>query len=427
MDKERMRPKDRTETLIEGDLLGAAQRIREFQNEVASADTTVLAFGCSDARVQWPKGPVKVLMENGEEKSIMFVGVSIIGSGLASRRRFYQTVHVLQDWGAKDLMVLATQHGDSDEIAHAKNHTSDSDVRLTCGLRNFMGTYKKELTEIRSLLMPWNDEYKRKTGDITKAPDRMELSKLTQECPDIMELIRSLSEKTGPEGYRIPQRLILRAAYRNSNFDIEENGEMVRKGLAEYLRHPDHKEIYRHCRVGLADYDHKKKTLSFLQPYATLGFADHEIVLPGVTPRTDAVQLPHHAIISFGQESIPIHNGVILPHIAGDQAQADNVFSANASIPTYQTLLCAVSETMYAVMHKVRPHHGDTNFSTLKDVVIICENNRYTSVVDEMVQTEEFSREFRPMLHELNGGKIYVVNLHRDTPDISSELSVVSV
>ncbi len=412
---EHMKNTPPTEQLLRSDLLELPTRVDQYRDIVASSDLAVVTFVCSDSRVSLPINPVELEMEDGTTKKTVFVGIPTIGGGLPSRSRFRGVIQELQNWGVSEdkIHILATQHGDSDEIEHSATHPfAESSERITCGLRNFLSGHKTELTEIRNMLIPWSDDYKRRMNDITRAPDRLDFSVLEKECPDILEKITALSESTGEYGLRIPRRLLLRAAYRNENFGIEENGESVRRGMAEYMRHPEFESLRKTARIGLADYDHQKKSLVFARKYATLGFKNSTMVLPDLIARTDTIQNPEYVVVSLGNQMIPLHDGALFPHIAGALSAPDNAFKACASIPTSPTILCAMAESSYAVLHHVHPHAGDKNFSALSDVIFACQNTAFVDALQTTITSAEFAQEYAPMFHELHNGIGYVVNLH---------------
>lgn len=243
IETERMHQQDKTEQQILTDIPGMKERVEEYKNVVRQADLCIVTFICSDSRVSLPQELVEIPMTDGQKVRAAFIGVPTIGGGLPSRSRVRGVISELGAWGVKPerLRMLVTQHGDTNEIDHGDG--------LSCGLRKFLYQNKEELLAIRSLLLPWSDSHKRKTGDITKAPDRCELSVLSRECPDILEKMYLLAEKTG-----VPTRLILRAAYRNGDFSIGENGEIVRRGISQYLMDREYKEILTTCEVGLAEF-----------------------------------------------------------------------------------------------------------------------------------------------------------------------------
>ena len=181
--------------------------------------------------------------------------------------------------------------------------------------------------------------------------------------------------------------------------------------------------------MGYAAYNHQTKELQFENPFASFGW-EKTVRLPDLLPRTDAIQSPEYSIISFGTKTIPLAVRKLLPHLCGSGSEtyippADNAFRTVASIPTEATLLCALAEAMYAILHKVHPHAGDANFADFKKVVIICDNDEYLAVVKRLLQYPEFIEEYLPALKKLQPEGLVAVNLHLDEAQKPAEQVVI--
>ncbi len=397
------------------------QEIQKYKGLVCSADMVVITLVCSDSRVSLPEGLVDIKMKDGTTKKVVFIGVPTIGGGIPSHSRFRGVKDVLLSWGvaAEKLRVLATQHGDTKEITSAAKAGSTEHAHdVSCGLRSFMEKYREDLIDIHNIIVPWSTEYKIKNRNNKLAPDRLELDVIRSECPDGMDLIDALHKKTG-----LPRRLILRAAYRNMSSAIADNEMAVADRVGQYVLSEEHEDLWGTCFIGAAEYDHQKKILIFNQNHSDLGFADREVPLPELTPRTDTIQNPNYVVISFGKEAICIHNGVVLPEFARTTENPDNIFRACASTTAIPNLLCAFAEAFYAVVHKVEPHPGDNNFSTLQQVVVVCDSDEHYEVLLQTLDSPEFKEEYLPIFKQLNAGKILVQKLHLDRPDIQPEMS----
>lgn len=393
---------------ITQDIEGISKRINEYIHELRTADMVVITLACSDSRVVLPSKQVLVPMKNGIQKHVMFMGIPTIGGGSPSRSRLRGIIKTLKAWGiAKDrINILVTQHGDTSEISAALAKTSG---HISCGLRTFFNQHKNELEDIRELLITWSRQYKRKVNDTRAAPDRLPLEIIAHECPEVMRLINTLHDNTG-----MPRRLLLRAAYRNGSFDIHGNELEIMDKVAEYIADEENKDIFPTCAIGAAYYDHQLKKLHFALPYADIGFKNKTLTFTHLPPRYDSIQNPQNVIVSLGEEVICIHKNVILPHIV--ESAPDNLFRSCASIPTVPTILCALSESFYAVVHKVNPHPGNANFSALKRVIALCDTQTHVRVLQEALLSDEFKEDYRDTFLKLNKGVIFVVNLNRDSP-----------
>lgn len=406
---------------IQQDIGGISPRIDRYIHELIAADHVVITLACSDSRVVFPSTPVVVTMKNGADQRVMFVGIPTIGGGSPSRSRLRGIIKTLKAWGVtKDRIgILVTQHGDTSEINAALAKTSG---HISCGLRTFFNQYKNELEDIRELLIAWSRQYKRTVNDPRAAPDRLPLEVITQQCPEVMKLVTTLHAKTN-----MPRRLLIRAAYRNGSFDIHSNELEIMDKVAQYIADEENEDIFPTCAIGAAYYDHQLKKLHFALPYADIGFKDKTLSFTNLPPRHDSIQNPENVIVSLGEEVICIHKAVILPHVVGDLHQPDNVFRSCASIPTVPTVLCALSEAYYAVVHKVHPHPGNGNFVTLKRIIALCDSQTHVDTLQKALLSEEFKTDYRDTFLKLNEGVIVVVNLHRDSPDTASTCQTLAL
>lgn len=394
--------KKKTTEIIKNELLGMKERLRSFEVLACQADLVVLTIVCCDSRVVLPDTLQTIQTAEGT-KQVLFIPIPTIGSGAPSRSRLRGVLSQIRSWGVdpEKIRLLVTQHGDTQEVEGEHDH-------ITCGLRKFFDTNKKELKRLRRQLIPWSVAYKRTHQDRSLAPDRLSLEILRREAPAIMNLVDRLYEASGKDSAtRIPRRLLIRSAYRNSDFDLEENEIGVFERLQEYLQDPEYSDITGTCQIGIAKYDHQKKQLLMHNADANLAFPP-VIEFPELTARTDSHQDPDYVVISFGAETIPHPISTILPEHCGTQIP-DNAFRTVASIPTVPTLLCAMAEGAYAILHHNHPH--DKNFVNLKKLLILCDNDAYVQVVQEMMRDPEFREEYLPMLKTLQPDGIPVINL----------------
>jgi hypothetical protein len=436
---------DVTTEAFKRDLKELPKRIEAYKELARQADRVVITLACSDSRVVVPQGLVEVKTK-GEEvndqaitrtEKVLFVRVPTIGGGAPSRKRLRGVLRAVMEWGVDSAKVniLVTQHGDTKEVKAAKNksahknedHVEHGETGVTCGLRKFLSQHGQELRIISDRLSAWSDDYKRRTLNPQNAPDRLALPLLEEECPDIMSLVKRLSQKVS-----LPQRLIIRAAYRNRNFGMVENGEEVRRTIGEFVRDPEYKDLYETCLVGTAHYDHQQKSLIFLNPYANLGFADETITFEDLPRRTDTYQDPENVIISLGDQSISLHKGEILPSFVGKGTDdvlppADNAFRACSSRATVPTLLAAFAEGAYAVVHYAHPHEGDLNFRNLKRVIVLCDTDEFEQVLRKAVKDPEFIDEYLPMFSRVDRGRIHIVNLHVNEENPQPTYSTISL
>ncbi len=402
-----------TDLHLEHDLKNMRTRIEQYKQLALTADMVVISLVCSDSRVVLPPELVNIKMENGSISKTLFMGVPTIGGGYPSQSRLRGVIRILEEWGVdkKKLRILATQHGSTKEIKNAlKKNEADGEHKVTCGLRQFFEKYQVELADIRGRLIPWARRLKQERNDKKVAPDRLALEEIEQLYPELMAQVNELHQKSG-----MPRRLILRAAYRNSSFDIEQNELLVAEKVGEYLQHDEYQDIYPTCLVAAAMFDHQQKNIQLLHKHAGLGTKDKVIEL-GLPAREDSIQSPQFVIISFGAEAICLHNSTLFPDMVAHRA--DNAFRACASIPSVPTVMCAFSEAFYAVIHKVHPH--DKNFADLERIVIVCDNDEYLRVVQEAIQGQEFQTEFKEIFAHLNQ-EISVVNLHLDQENAQVE------
>lgn len=406
--------------LFELDLQDVLTRIAKYKKKLIDSDMVVVTLVCSDSRVVLPIEPLSVQMDDGTEKMMVFIGVPTIGGGFPSKSRTRGVIRTLERWGVpkEKIKILVTQHSDGKERNAGK---AEPECKITCGLRNLLSKYEVELTSIREQLMVWSRRYKQQLNDPTAAPDRLELSVIGNAAPEIMAEVVALHKKTG-----LPRRLIIRAAYRNSSFDIKDNLLESLDKVAEYVAGDEYADMYLTCLVAAAYYDHLQKELEFPSKYADLGMKSDKLPL-GLKPRTDSVQKPRNVVISFGEDAICLHNGVILPHFAGAQSLPDDVFRACASISSVPTVLCAFAEAFYAVVHKVHPHERDANFSTLERVIVVCDSDEQEEIVYKALQSDEFKQDFLPVFSQFNNGEITVVNLHADREGMQSEYKTLAV
>jgi hypothetical protein len=261
-----------------------------------------------------------------------------------------------------------------------------------------------------------------------------------------MKLVDAIHEGSGPESARLPRRLIIRAAYRNHHSNMALNEASVVSKVHEYVTSEmqlkaqkkdvtvgesvdETNKALPQYQVGYAVYNHQTKELIFDNPFACFEWEDR-LQFTDLPPRTDSIQSPEYCIISFGSQTIPLAVRELLPYLCGVGSEkyippADNAFRTVASIPTEATLLCALAEAMYAILHKVHPHKDDMNFADLKKVVLVCDNDEYVAVVKRLMQYPEFIEEYLPALKLLQPEGLVVVNLNLDKPEQAAEQLVI--
>ena len=413
------------EDLLTLDLKEMSTRIEAYKERARQADRVVITIVCCDSRVVLPEELVTVQKEDDTTEQVLFITLPTIGSGAPSRSRLRGIQAELEkNWGVapEKISFLVTQHGDSHEVAVQHD---ESDHAVTCGLRKVLLQNSEALGTLSRWLAAWTYEYKMKHTDQTLAPDRMSLELLSQEAPQIMQLVDSIHMASGPEGARLPRRLIIRAAYRNSHSNMALNEEIIAGRIHEYLLNqlPQTTGEQPEYPVAHAAYNHQTKQLSFDNPFANFGWPE-TVDLP-LPRRTDAIQSPEYCIISFGTQSIPLAVRELLPHLCGAGSEAivppaDNAFRGVASIPSEATALCAFSEIMYAVLHRLHPHHGDANFADLKKVVVVCDTAEYVAVIQRLMEYPEFVEEYLPALKLLQPEGLIVVNLNLDNPELQA-------
>jgi|GEM_PF-2264501 len=406
---------------LNADVLAIPESMTAWKEQLLQAEMIVISLVCSDSRVVLPRNVMSIAMDDGRQKNVLFIAVPTIGGGAPSRSRLRGVKQTLLRWGvAKEkISILVTQHGDTEEITNSRAHQECS---ISCGLRKFFSQHDSDLTKIRRLILPWTQAYKQKHSDKSLAPDRLPLEVLEKEAPEIMTLITQLHQISG-----LPRRLILRAAYRNTSFSMDDNLFEVWSKVAEYLQDGENADILATCFLGAANYDHQQKQLKFNLPYARLGFLDTTLQFDQLTPRSDRTQSPENVIISFGQEAICLDNSILLPHFAGAIGPSDNDFTADASILSEPTALCALAEAFYAVTHKVHPHKDDNNFADLKRVIIICDNTQYVDQAKKALKSKEFEEDFFATFSLLNGGNIVLVNLELDQAQKAPGVEIFNV
>lgn len=418
-----------TELLAE-DLVEVKKRIAAFKERARQADRVVITIICCDSRVVFPENLVEIPTATDKTEKVLFIPVPTIGSGAPSRSRMRGILHeVIAHWGvaAEKVSILVTQHGDTHEVSVQHDET---DHAISCGLRKVLLQNSEALNELGSKLLAWSYRYKAEHRDVTLAPDRLPLEVIRTEAPAVMALVDTIHETSGPEGARLPRRLIIRAAYRNHHSNLVLNEESVVAKIYEYLLADIEKPDFVHHAVGYAAYNHQSKELLLENQEARFTWPEH-VSLPEVAPRTDTIQSPQYCLISFGTQTIPITVRQLLPQLCGVgsekyQPPADNAFRTVASIPTVPTLLCALAESMYAVLHRLHPHHGDKNFADLQKVVILCDSSEYVEVVKQLMQNPEFQDEYLPALGALQPEGLLVVNLHISEPNNHAELETIS-
>lgn len=416
------------------DLTEMHTRIDAYKERARQADRVVITIVCCDSRVALPEGLVTIKKQDGTTEKVLFITLPTIGSGAPSSSRLRGIQRVIeQDWGVKPekLSFLVTQHGDSHEVAAQHD---ESDHAITCGLRKVLLQNSAALGKLSRRLADWTYGYKMRNRDMTLAPDRLSLEVLRQEAPKIMELVDAIYESSGPVGSRLPRRLIIRAAYRNSHSNMALNEGKVVAKVHEYLLNT----LTQSARDGVAPlypvahaaYNHQTKSIEFSDPDNSFGW-EARVALPDLPQRSDSIQSPEYCIISFGTQTIPLAVRELLPHLCGAGSEkyappADNAFRAVASIPTEATFLCALGESMYAVLHRVHPHGGDQNFADLKKVVIVCDNDDYGAVVKRLMQYPEFVEEYLPALQHLQPEGLVMVTLNQDTPGAQAEMETIA-
>lgn len=399
---------------------GMLSRIERYKQQLLEADSVVITLVCSDSRVVLPSGVQLHTMVDGSKQRVMYVGIPTIGGGVPSRSRLRGVMKTLERWGVNPgkLKILVTQHGDTEEIKSSHSHEASC---VSCGLRKFFSEYKTELSQIREELLWWTREYKRKTNNPKAAPDRVSLEFLDQKIPHIMSLVTELNRQTG-----LPRRLIVRAAYRNTSFEMHANLLDTWDRVGNYLLADEFKAIFASCVVAAANYDHQRKELIFPSEYASL--RTQNLTLPLALPaRSDRIQSPENVIVSFGENAICLHNGVLLPHLAGSEARPDNVFRSAASIPSVPTVMCALAEAFYAVVHKVHPHGGNQNFADLQRLIMVCDSQQHVQVLKEAVASREFEMDFKPTFAKLNDGQLIILNLHSQEPGAEPTFEALSL
>ncbi len=406
------------------DLENIPAAMAEQKRQAREADFAVVTIACCDSRQALPENLVttNISIRQGEEptaKKVLFVTITTIGGGAPSRSRLREVVKQLQnEWGVDPhkIKILVTQHGDDEETQHALEVGESDPKHITCGLRKFFHQHETELSHIGAALHMLANQIKINTEVTTWAPDRVELDELRKLCnlntnPIIKYLFYFIEEyfATQEAGTRLPLRLMIRAAYRNGNPGIQHNlhfaEDAVSKTVIEQLP-----ELMGQGAsvVDTMFFDHKKKALVPVN-----GTIFTETCNTGLPERHDSHQDPQYVSISFGVKAIPYSVRALFPHLFGsaEGTPIDNAFRTVASIPTVPTLLCALSEAMYAVIHKVHPHDGDKNFRSLQRVVLICQDTGHVNVVKEMMKHTEFRTEYEPLLRQLNPDGLDVVNL----------------
>ncbi len=234
---------------VEAELLGMKERSRAFEALACQADLVIPTIICCDSRVVLPD----TLQVIGGKK-VLFIPIPTIGSGAPSRSRLRGVISEIRGWGVEPekIRLLVTQHGDTQEVGGEADH-------ITCGLRKFFDANKVALAKLQRLLLPWSVKYKDDHEDNTLAPDRLSLEVLRREAPAVMSLVDKLYEASGEDSAsRIPRRLLIRAAYRNTDFNLEGNEIGVFMRMREYLADAEYADIKKTCRVGIAKYDHQK-------------------------------------------------------------------------------------------------------------------------------------------------------------------------
>lgn len=411
--------------LLALDLPEMKTRIAEYKERARMADRVVITIICCDSRVVLPEKLVSVPKKNGGTEQVLFITIPTIGSGAPSKSRLRGILQQLEEnWGVapEKISFLVTQHGDSHEVAAQHD---EADHAITCGLRKVLLQNSAEMTQLSNWLAAWTYQYKMINHDPTLAPDRLDLAVLRAQAPEIMQLVDAIHEGSGPAGARLPRRLIIRVAYRNHHSNMALNEASVVAKVQEFVlshtqRHvePEEAEQQPTYPIGYAAYNHQTKELLFENPYGCFGWED-TVALPDLPPRRDSIQSPEYCVISFGAQTIPLAVRELLPHLCGTGSEtyvppADNAFRTVASRPTEATFLCALAEAMYAILHKVHPHHGDKNFADLKKIVVVCDTDEYVKVLKDLMQYPEFVEEYLPALQALQPEGLVVVNLQLD-------------
>lgn len=372
-------------------------RISDFQKKACQADEVVIALGCSDSRVRFPTDFVTVHNKEKKECKVLFIMIPTIGGGAPSRTRLKRVIDDIVAWGvaASKIKILVTQHGNTQEISQRIGHygfSTEPTQLVSCGLRKFFAQYAQELSYLHTLLLQWSDRHRQNMSQQHFIPDGISLRVLENECPEAYDLISQISPHSTDSQYKLPRRLIFRAAYRNANFDIEENGETVRSRVAEYLREPEFANVFATCTVGLADYDHNQKSLHFIHSYSSLEWQEKVIELPQLPHRSVSFQDPQAAVITFGKELLPIPDAVLFPQVC---SEPDNTFRATVSTPSAEIFLCAMAEISYAVLHRVLRH--DDNFKSLSELRIISDTKPHIKIVENIMYNQEFVEDFLPL------------------------------
>ncbi len=385
--------------MIPEDLNSIFSRIEQYKQLVCTADEVVITLGCSDSRVRFPLELVPVHRRDGTTLNVAFIFLSTIGGGTPSRSRLRKVCTDIMNWGVNKerLKILVTQHGDTSEIVAQKGHlgfSKEAPKLVSCGLRAFFATYADQLTQLHILITAWADRVKQQTNQPSFLADGVSFDQLEADCPEIVRIIDAVSNQASSGEFVLPRRLILRAAYRTTTFDIEENGEAVRSRIAEFLREAEFGDIFTTCTVGLADYDHNKKCLHFGQSYTTLGWAEQELCLPGVPERTVAYQDPLSIAYTFSKTLLPVPDAVLLPSLC---TTPDATFRVATSTPTPEIFFCGLAEASYALLHHVAGH--DDNFRHLAHMYIFCDDPQYYAVVQESLNHAEYKRDFSRLMH----------------------------
>lgn len=385
--------------MVPEDLHSIFDRIEQYKRVVCAADEVVITLGCSDSRVRFPLDLVSVHALNGSTLRVAFIFLSTIGGGTPSRSRLRKVCTDIIGWGVKRerLRILVTQHGDTSEIEAQKGQlgfSKEAPKLVSCGLRKFFASYADELTQLHILITAWADRVKQETNQPAFLADGASFDQIAAQSPEIAELLDSVAKRATTGGYHLPKRLVLRAAYRTTTFDIEENGEAVRARIAEFLREQEFSDIFTTCTVGLADYDHNKKCLHFAHTYTSLGWAEKILHLPGIPERTVPYQDPLSVAYTFSKTLLPVPDAVLLPSLC---TTPDATFRVATSTPTPEIFLCGLAEASYALLHHVAGH--DDNFKHLGGMYIFCDDPHYYRVVLESLKHPEYVNDFAPLMH----------------------------
>lgn len=381
----------------DSELASIQDRIQAFQKKACAADQVVIALGCSDSRVRFPDEYVLVHDADGNEIRVLFIMLPTIGGGSPSRSRMKRVLSDLISWGVnrEKIRILVTQHGSTTEVTQrVGHHGCEYEPRqlVSCGLRNFFAQYAEQLSHIHTLLNAWGDRYKQTLNNPSHVLDSVKLPELERACPEAYKKICEVALQASSAEYSLPKRLVLRAAYRNTTFDIEENGESVRAKVSEILRETEFSDIFSTCLVGLADYDHNKKRVLFAHPYSSLGWKESIVEFTTLPERTVEFQDPTAIAITFSRVLLPIPDSVLYPSLC---TIPDNTFRASVSTPSEEILLCAFSEASYAVLHHLGGH--DANFKQLSDLLITCDTPEHMAIVQNIHANAEYIQDFKKM------------------------------